>query len=241
MNVAPSNKYHLEILSELRRHVKGASESDIEWIRNYIGTTKPCHPIGTEIERQIVREWARKHPELSPIEHVGLLTSLFQGESSNEISMAGKILEMTPKLRSSISPHLLDTWLNSVEGWAEADSLCQSKFSADEILARWKEWKALLTKLASDRNVHKRRASLVLLTKPVRNSEDRRLADLAFINIDKLKKDRSILVTKAVSWLLRDLIKNHRKRVETYLNENKDDLPKIALRETRKKLSTGRK
>jgi 3-methyladenine DNA glycosylase AlkD len=98
-----------------------------------------------------------------------------------------------------------------------------------------------LVRLVSDGNVHKRRASLVLLTKPVRDSENKRLADLAFANIDRLKNERSILVTKAISWLLRDLIRHHRERVETYLFENSDCLPKIAIRETRRKLLTGKK
>ena len=82
---------------------------------------------------------------------------------------------------------------------------------------------------------------MVLLTKPVRESDDVRLADLAFSNIDKLKENREILVTKAISWLLRDLINNHRQRVEEYLKANQDTLPKIAIRETRMKLLTGRK
>jgi 3-methyladenine DNA glycosylase AlkD len=119
--------------------------------------------------------------------------------------------------------------------------MCQSKFSATEVLTKWEKWKSLLTKLASDGNTHKRRASLVLLTKPVRDSGDARLADLAFATIDKLKQNREILVTKAISWLLRDLIKNHRQRVEKYLEENEDTLPRIAVRETRIKLLTGRK
>lgn len=123
----------------------------------------------------------------------------------------------------------------------ETDSICQSKFSAPEVFRKWKEWRELLTKLASDKNVHKRRASLVLLTKLVKDSEDMRLADLAFANIGKLKQNREILVAKAISWLLRDLIKNHRQSVEKYLLENEDTLPRIAVRETRQKLLTGRK
>jgi 3-methyladenine DNA glycosylase AlkD len=132
-------------------------------------------------------------------------------------------------------------WLNRVQGWAEVDSLCQSKFTAIEVLENWKEWKRLLTKLASDNNVHKKRASLVLLTKPARDSNDPRLADMAFMNIDKLKAERHILITKAISWLLRDLIRHNRQRVERYLRENEETLPKIAVRETRTKLLTGRK
>lgn len=146
-----------------------------------------------------------------------------------------------PKLRKTVEPRYLDVWLNNAHGWAEVDSLCQSKFPASEVLANWKEWKGLLTKLASSDNVNKKRASLVLLTKPVRDSEDARLENLAFTNINKLKNHRDILITKAVSWLLRDLIKHNRQRVESYLKENGDTLPKIVLRETRTKLLTGRK
>jgi len=37
------------------------------------------------------------------------------------------------------------------------------------------------------------------------------------------------------------LIKHHRQEVEDYLKDNSDSLPKIALRETRNKLKSGRK
>jgi 3-methyladenine DNA glycosylase AlkD len=87
----------------------------------------------------------------------------------------------------------------------------------------------------------KRRASLVLLTRPLRESDDPRLARLAFAIIGRLKHEKDILVTKAVSWLLRALIKYHRREVEAYLEDNMDTLPKIAVRETRNKLQSGRK
>lgn len=241
MNTKETNIHHLEILTELKKNAKSLPESQKERVKSYAGTTKFCYLIDANAVRQIVRKWIRMHPELSPHEYVELLSSLFRGKSHDELCVAGRLLELTPKLRKTVEPHLLDTWLNSAEGWAEVDSICQSDFSAEELLASWDKWKALLIRLASDNNVHKRRASLVLLTKPVRESEDSRLADLAFMNIEKLKHDKSILITKAISWLLRALTKNHRQRVEAYLDENKEDLPKIALRETKKKLLTGTK
>ena len=197
--------------------------------------------MGADTQRKIIKEWTKNHPGLTQSEYIELLSSLYQGDSVNEISLAGELLESFPKLRKSVEPKHLDAWLNNVRGWAEVDSICQSKFTAEELLTNWNGWKHLLAKLASDDNIHKRRASLVLLTKPVRDSEDTRLANLAFKNIDKLKKEREILVTKAVSWLLRALVKHHRRRVETYLKENQSTIPKIALRETWTKLLTGRK
>jgi 3-methyladenine DNA glycosylase AlkD len=109
------------------------------------------------------------------------------------------------------------------------------------MLSHWKDWKSLLVSFSKSGNVHKRRASLVLLTRPLRESDDPRLARQAFANLDRLKSEKDILVTKAVSWLLRALIKYHQQEVETYLRDNADCLPKIALRETRNKLKSGRK
>jgi 3-methyladenine DNA glycosylase AlkD len=241
MDQKRSVRYHLELMSEVKAHARPLTQSQKEKMENYIGTAKTCYAIGASTERQTVRNWINKHPDLEASEFVDLLNSLCLGESCNEISLAGELLESLPKLRNNIEPGCLDIWLNKVQGWGEVDSICQSKFSAKEVLARWGRWKSLLTKLAIDDNVHKRRASLVLLTKPVRDSGETRLADLAFANIDRLKQDREILVTKAVSWLLRGLIKNHRERVEKYLRENEDRLPRLAVRETRTKLLTGRK
>ena len=241
MNRRIVNKYHLELISEVRTHATQLSPSQKEKLENYIGTNKICYAIGAETERRIIKEWVKKHPDLAASEYSELLNSLYQGESINEISIAGELLESLPRLRKNVAPKYLDMWLNRVQGWAEVDSLCQSKFTAIEVLENWKEWERLLTKLASDNNVHKKRASLVLLTKPARDSNDPRLADMAFMNIDKLKAERHILITKAISWLLRDLIRHDRQRVERYLRENEETLPKIAVRETRTKLLTGRK
>jgi 3-methyladenine DNA glycosylase AlkD len=235
------NKYHSELMSQVKAHAKQLSRSDKEKLERYIGTDKTLYVMGADAQRKIIKEWAKKHLSLTQSEYFELLSSLCHGDSVNEISLAGELLESFPKLRKNVEPKHLDAWLNRARGWAEVDSICQSKFTAEELLSNWKEWKKLLTRLASDDNIHKRRASLVLLTKPVRDSEDTSLANLAFMNIDKLKKEREILVTKAVSWLLRDLVKHHRCRVETYLKENENSLPKIALRETRMKLLTGKK
>ena len=87
----------------------------------------------------------------------------------------------------------------------------------------------------------KRRAALVLLVTPTRTSDDPRFADLAFAVVTRLAPERDILITKAVSWLLRSLVTRHRDTVIAYLDANADSLPAIAIRETRTKLKTGTK
>jgi len=163
------------------------------------------------------------------------------GKSHDERRIAGKLLEFLPKLRKQLNPLLLNKWLEGAEGWAEVDSICQSNFSAVEMLANWQVWEKIITKFSRDKNIHKRRASLVLLANPVRQSSDARLVKIALTSIDQLKGENDILITKAVSWLLRACIKNHRGMVRKYLESNLDNLPSIAVRETNCKLLTGKK
>lgn len=233
---------HRVILQQIKRvadsNIKGTAWHDGG---KYMGTSRPIYNITNPQVRKIARTWAKEHANISVKELVLVLNPFFQGKSHTERSFGGKLLEYFPKLRKEIKPKYLDVWLTGAQGWEEVDSLCQSTFTAEEVLSRWDEWKKLLNKLSKDKDVSKRRASLVLLVKPVGGSNDARLADGAFQNIERLKKEKDILITKAISWLLRSLIKNHRPKVAAYLKANQDSLPKIALRETRKKLLTGKK
>ena len=70
---------------------------------------------------------------------------------------------------------------------------------------------------------------------------DEEVADTALENIELLKHEKEILITKAISWVLRSMIRHHREKVAEYLEENAATLPAIAVRETRTKLSTGKK
>lgn len=232
------NKYHKEIL-ELYASYKGTYKSKHD--NSYIGTTKFGYPIDTASSRKLIKDWIKRHPDLSLNDFTELLGSLALGKSHNEISAIGKFLEYCPKLRKNLNPKLLDGWLDHSEGWAEVDIICAGTFSAEDYLGNWIKWSEMIRRFSTDKNVHKRRASLVLLVSPVRQSVDPRLSDLAFENIDKLKREKDILITKAISWLLRHLISLHRQEVEKYLAKNAASLPAIAVRETQNKLKSGRK
>ena len=151
------------------------------------------------------------------------------------------MLDYHPELRKTIGPRELGGWLGQLVGWAEVDSLCQNIFTAEELAANWSAWERFIQKLSRDRNINKRRAALVFLVGPVSYSKDPRFTRLAFVTMESLKNEKEILITKALSWLLRSMIALHKKEVVTYIAKNKNSLPKIALRETTRKLATGRK
>jgi 3-methyladenine DNA glycosylase AlkD len=231
-------KRHRKLLTEIQ---KAAKDVDREPPKGYLGSSHKNYGLSNPQKREIAKAWKKENKDISADNFFELIDDLFQGESYDEKTLAGMLLGYMTKQRREINPAKLDSWLEELEGWAEIDGLCQSTFIAQELLDNWQEWKRWLKKFNQSQNISKRRASLVLLVKPVRDSEDTRLTDLAFENIEELKSEDDKLITKAISWLLREMTKRHHQLVKDYLDENEDSLPAIAARETRRKLETGKK
>ncbi len=119
------NKHHFNILKELKKHADTGIKDKAYWGQNYTGTSKLSYSIATPVKIRIVKDWIKKHPDLRISEYTGLLSSLYSGKSHDERAVAGKLLELLPKLRRELNPLLLREWLNEAEGWAEVDSICQ--------------------------------------------------------------------------------------------------------------------
>lgn len=234
-----NNPIYNKSLKELKKLSSKKDNKERLWVQKYLGSNKPTQSIKTgdvqKLARKIIKE---NNPNKK--EFVSLLDSLYKNAITfEEMDLAARLLDAAPKLKQQINPNKLDYWLNFTHGWAETDVLCQSNFTSDELLSNWNTWKKLLIKFSKDKNVHKRRASLVLLTKSVRMSDNKRLSNLALKNVNLLKNETDILITKAISWILRELIKNHKKEVSHYLKKNNETLPRIAVREVTNKLLTG--
>lgn len=235
------NKIHQQILEILDNEKEQVSCKSSQWVQHYLGSNKPtkCLPADEvlKIAKKIISENDFNKEKL-----IDLLNSLYQNATTfQEVDIAARLLGLLPKIRKQIDPINLDNWLNYTHGWAETDVLCQSNFTSEELLPNWSVWQKLLKKFVVDENIHKRRASIVLLNKSLRETNDKRISGLAFENINKLKSEKDILITKAISWVLRCLIKFHREEVLKYLEENKEILPKIVYREVLSKAQTGKK
>ena len=233
------NTHHQEILGLIASLSGEATQHTFS--DSYLGTKHPRFAIDAPTMRQIAKEWMRDHKDLSARELQTLLTSLIEAKSATEKVMAGMLMDASTKAQRQFPPKIFDTWLNHLEGWAEVDSLCSGRFTVTEIPRAWPEWKKLLLQFSKDKNIHKRRAAMVLLCSPIRKVDDADMAKTAFQIILRLKSEKEILITKAISWLLRSMTIKLKKEVSAFVDEHEDSLPKIAVRETRTKLLTGKK
>ena len=233
------NPFHHEILQLIKQNSGSATQHT--FLDSYLGNTHPRYPINAPALRRIAKEWMRQHRDLSSKEFVGMLTSLIEGISSTEKVMAGILLDNATAEQRKFDPGVFDRWLDHLVGWAEVDAVCTGKYTIEEIPASWKKWASLLTQFSTDGNINKRRASLVLFCSTLRYTDDERLGKAALKNVNRLKSEKEVLITKAISWVLRSMIKNYKPLVSAYLKENAASLPPIAVRETKAVLKTGKK
>jgi len=205
------------------------------------GSDRIWYRVRVPVLREMVKQWQARYQEAFGYEDwLTLLDTLYRGESIDERQVAGMILAAFPDHRRRLPLDKLEFWIGQLAGWKEVDSTCQSTFGASELLAAFDDWEALLIRLSYDENIAKRRASLVLLVKSIKSPHPCFL-QLALRLIDTLKYERDKRITKAVSWLLRSGLSRHPAEIAAYLGANAGSLPAIALRETRRKLKTGRK
>jgi 3-methyladenine DNA glycosylase AlkD len=233
------NAYHQEILKLIKTNAGKATQHTFS--DSYLGNAHPRYPISAPVLRKIAKEWMRDHRELSSEEVAELLTSLIEGESSTEKCMAGILLDATKKEQRKFDLSLFDQWLDHLIGWAEVDAVCTGPYTITEIPLGIRQWKKQLIAFSKSDNIQKRRASVVLLCSPLSRIANDELAEIALKNVDRLKSEKDVLITRAISWILRSMIKHHKKLVSDYVKANQDSLPRIAVRETMVKLKTGKK
>ncbi|GAB4516801.1 MAG: hypothetical protein OHK0046_22730 [Anaerolineae bacterium] len=229
---------HADFLTFLQSHAgeRGSAQA----AAFYTGADHTHYDVAVPTLRAFVKAWADDHKTLTYAEWESLLTHLYNGTSVEEKLLGGLMLAQYGKYRAQLPFDVFESWLGQLEGWQEVDGTCQSIFTAKEMAARWPEWESFLRRLARDANIHKRRASLVLLIKPLRGNDPRFLT-LMLDQVTVLQSERDKLITKAISWVLREAVRQHGPTVQQYIEAHQATLPASVVREVTRKLETGKK
>ncbi len=222
-------------------HTLPTSNPDQAFICRYLGTPRPVLGVRADDLRTLAKATAKAHPDWPDAQWLDLLDQLYTGDRFEQRSLAGLLLGVLHPLRHRLDLSRLRTWLAGQTGWAEVDTTCQSSWTDKEVLARWAAWDLFLDELGQADSVSLRRASLVLLVTPLRHNADPRLTARALANVQRLQHERDGMITKAVSWVLRSMVREQPATVRAYLDANTGALPAAAVRAVRKKLETGRK
>lgn len=175
---------------------------------------------------------------LSDVLYLDFCNSLYNQPSREEMLLSCYLIDKKRPVLDLIDWPLLEKWSNKVDNWENNDVLSLlvigpwvSK-NPEERLNNLKNW--ILSK-----NLWHRRLTLVSLIISVRSGK---LWQESLQLVDKVKRERDPMIVKAVSWLLREMVrKNAKKEVADYVSANRSFLSSLVVREVENKLATGLK
>jgi 3-methyladenine DNA glycosylase AlkD len=190
--------------------------------------------------RQIARDWQRAHKQVTHEDLMALVEMLWNGESQEERLLAIELLGRYRRRIPDLTWDRFDRWRRKVDNWGLTDAL-GTGILGPWLLADPEGRLDYLRDLIADEEVWSRRLALVATVPINRGHTGFTIPDLTLELIDRVKAGRHPMITKAVSWALRERTKTHPARVSVYLEENRDVLAAHVVREVSNKLRTGLK
>jgi 3-methyladenine DNA glycosylase AlkD len=190
--------------------------------------------------RQIVKDWRRGHQGLTLEDLLPLVDALWSGRSREERLVALELVAHHPRLLAELAWAWFEKARRELNDWELTDVLGVG------VLGPWvahdpEKRTGHLHQLVLSDDVWSRRLGLVAVVGLYRTRKGPDVLSLALSLIDQVKEDQQPTITKAISWVLRALTRDHPAEVAAYLEKNAAFFPPRVVREVRNKLQTGRK
>ena len=231
----PAANWHAGLLTEIERLADPAYREGSLMVAP---TAQRVHGVRTPDSRRLAHTWRRTHPGADARLVVDLVESLWAGESRDERMLGLEILYLYPDLVHGLKRDAFDRWRPEIDNWGVCD------FVATRILGPWAEAApedrlGYLEQLVGDPHLYSRRLGLVASVHLNRDGSS--FGAWTLRQVDRLIDERDPMITKAISWSLRQMTKHQAADVEAYLESRGERIAALARREVRNKLRTGRK
>lgn len=192
----------------------------------FFGTRMPA--VRTTVRAQLTR-----HPDLSRPQLLRLVKALWK-EPIHETRLAAiLLLESRATLLERADVALLERLLRESRTWAYVDPLSINVGGA--MWVRGALTPTVLTRWSRDADFWIRRASLLVLLKPVRSGRDFvRFARYA----DDMLEEQEFFIRKAIGWVLRELSKSDPETVRSWIEPRLDRMSGVTKREAVKYLGS---
>jgi 3-methyladenine DNA glycosylase AlkD len=201
-------------------------------------TAQRVHGIRTPDNRRLAREWRRAHRDVDQAVVLSLVEVLWNAESRDERALGLEILNLHPDLVRDLEVARFDRWRLDIDNWGVCD------FLGTRILGPWVEAEPedrlrYLEQLVGDAHLYSRRLGLVASV--YLNTGGTEYGEWTLSQVDRLIDERDPMITKAISWSLRQMTRHQASIVEAYVDSRTDRIAALPRREVRNKLRTGRK
>jgi len=234
MDVQAERQYLLEQISQHAEPEHQAGMMRVTSTRHKIYGVRVPHL------REMARDWWRAHKKIAHDDLMALLEALWDGGSREERLLALYLLGRYKRWIPELTWAHFDRWRQGLDNWEVSDGLGQWVL-APWLLAGPDTRLGHVWDLIADEDLWSRRLALVATVGLNRGRKDLSFPDLTLGLVDRVKQERDPMITKAVSWALREMAKKHPDQVAAYLEENQDVLAAHVVREVNNKLRTGLK
>lgn len=190
--------------------------------------------------RQMAKTWHKAHADIEHSQLLALVEGLWSGTSREEKHLALELLRCYKRQVLLLHWDHFDRWRADLDGWELTDALGVYVFGR-WLLADPIDRLPYLQLLIHEDHLWSRRLAIVATVWLNRGQDGLSFPNLTLDLLDRVKTERTPIITKAVSWALRELIKKHPDRVADYIEKNDGVLAANVKREVRNKLRSGRK
>ncbi len=185
-----------------------------------------CYGVKAAVVRKLAKEGFREVQSLPKKELLTLCEQLYQSGMSEEAMIAATWTDWMGAAFVRDDMALLERWIDSyVDDWAKCDTFCNH--TVGSLIMRYPECISSLVAWTAAPNPFVRRAAAVSLIIPARRgmflNETFKIASILLI-------DQHDLVQKGYGWMLKEASRTHQEEVLSFVLENKEHMPRTALR-----------
>jgi 3-methyladenine DNA glycosylase AlkD len=185
-----------------------------------------CYGVKSVFVKKIAKNYFNEIKSKNKKEIFSLCEELFQSDYCEEAYIAS---EWAYQVRNSYSEgdfFIFERWIhNYINNWAKCDTLCNH--TVGSFIEKFPAYVENLKVWALSDNRWVRRAAAVTLILPARKGN---FLNEVFEISNALLKDEDDLVQKGYGWMLKEASKVHYQEVFNYVMNNKNDMPRTALR-----------
>ena len=222
-----------EILLDIRRSLRrNISDRYKELIQRFFKEKVKNYGVKSAVVKKIAQEYFVDIKNLDKKEIFRICSELLKSGYSEEKSIAFEWAFRLKKQYQKQDFRTFENWLKRyVSDWGDCDNFCTGAFG--EFILQFPRFFNKIRIWAKSKNRWMRRASAVILIYSIKR---RKFIKEPFKIADILLIDEDDLVQKGYGWMLKELSNLYPNLVFRYLMENKDRMPRIALRYAVEKL-----
>lgn len=217
------------IRKELEENVDEKTKNNAQ---RFFKETITCYGVKTAIVGKIAKKYFAEMKGKSKKEIFSLCEQLLESGYNEEAYIA---FEWAFWIRKEYEPEdfrMFECWIGKyVDNWAKCDTLCNH--AVGSFIEQFPQYIPELKRWTKSDNRWLRRASAVTLILPARKGH---FSEDIFEIAGMLLKDTDDLVQKGYGWMLKESSRVHEKEVFDFVMNNKQDMPRTALRYAIEKL-----